>query len=58
MEMKTFIVYEVWTRARTIEAVDLPEAYKTGEPVPRKDDLSLCNWHVIAADGTKEDGSN
>lgn len=45
--MAKFVVYEVWTRWREVEAEDVDEAYVVGEPEPR-DDLSLCNWHVAA----------
>jgi len=52
-----FVVYEVWTRSRVIEAPDAHSAYELGEPVPEAD-LSLCNWHVVPADGSRleEDG--
>lgn len=42
-----FVVYEVWTRARVIEANDSGEAYVRGEPQSRPDGLNLCNWHVV-----------
>jgi len=45
-----FVVYEVWTRARIIEADNQHEAYDVGEPTPHAD-LSLCNWHVVPIDG-------
>lgn len=44
-----FVVYEVWTRSRIIDADDTHEAYNEGEPVPI-DGLSLCNWHVVPVD--------
>lgn len=52
-----FVVYEVWTRARVIEAKDQHDAYDVGEPVPQAD-MSLCNWHVVPVDGAplEEDG--
>lgn len=50
---KTFIVFEVWTRHRFIEAESFEEAYQAGEPAPRHDGLSLCNWHIASVDGTR-----
>ena len=41
-----FIVYEIWTTARKIEALSEEDAYQKGEPSPR-DDLNLANWHVV-----------
>jgi hypothetical protein len=47
MKLKQFAVYEVWTQARVIDAIDETDAYKKGEPAPRHDELSLCNWHIV-----------
>jgi hypothetical protein len=52
--MAKFVVYEVWTRARIVEAVNHRDAYKVGEPQPVQGGFNLCNWHVVAVDGTKE----
>ena len=49
--MKTFIVYEVWTRSSVVIAGSAEAAYQAGEPKQIKTDdgyaLSLCNWHVV-----------
>ena len=45
--MPKFFVYEVWTTARIIEAVDEEDAYAEAEPSPRHD-LELCNWYLVA----------
>jgi hypothetical protein len=42
-----FVVYEIWTRARIIEAKDQDHADTTSMPEPIVG-LSLCNWHAIA----------
>jgi hypothetical protein len=47
-----FVVYEVWTNARIIDAKDAEDAYVVGEPAPR-DDLSLCNWHIVRVDDSR-----
>lgn len=51
-----FVVYEVWTRSRVIDVESVSEAYKVGEPVPGSvaPDMSLCNWHIQAVDGSIE----
>lgn len=41
-----YVVYEVWTKSRVIEAEDTTDAFKKGEPLPIED-MSLCNWHVV-----------
>jgi hypothetical protein len=41
-----YVVYEVWTTARLIEAEDAEDAYNKGEP-PKRVGLNLCNWHVV-----------
>ena len=48
--MGKFIVYEVWTSARVVDAKNEREAYEAGEPKPRTD-LNLCNWHVVPVTG-------
>ena len=44
--MPKFAVYEVWTKSRYVEAANIRDAYKKGEPKPLEG-FSLCNWHVI-----------
>jgi hypothetical protein len=41
-----FVVYEVWTQARVVEAPSLEDAYNSNQPEPREG-LSLCNWHAV-----------
>lgn len=45
-----FVVYEVWTRSRIVEAPSEAEAYDKYAPQPPITDLSLCNWHVVPID--------
>ncbi len=46
--MPKFVVYEVWTKARVVEAETASMAYQPGpESVPG---MNLCNWHVVAVD--------
>jgi hypothetical protein len=54
--MKTFVVYEVWTKAKIIQASTFRDAYEKGCPdtVPNGNELNLCNWHIVAVDGTQE----
>lgn len=47
--MAKFVTYEVWTKARIIEAESMEDAYTKGEP-QRRVSLSLCNWHVVPVD--------
>jgi hypothetical protein len=51
-----WVVYEVWTTARVIEAATEQEAHDKGEP-PAREGLNLSNWHVIplSADEPKKD---
>lgn len=43
-----YVVYEVWTKARVIDADNIHQAFSLAEPVPPRDtDLSLSNWHVV-----------
>lgn len=46
--LKKFIVYELWTTSRVVEARDVEEAYRKSEPAPRRG-LNLSNWHVVEA---------
>ncbi len=46
--MPKYVVYEVWTKARVIDAKDMNEAYTLGEPIASLDrKLNLSNWHVV-----------
>lgn len=51
-EMGKYVVYEIWTSNRIIDAKDATDAYNKGEPEPR-DDMSLCNWHVVRVDDSR-----
>jgi hypothetical protein len=44
--MPKFVVYEVWTSAKVIEAETMEDAYLEGRPEPKLD-LNLCNWHIV-----------
>lgn len=45
-----YVVYEIWTRSRIIEANNEKEAFNIGLPEASKkqpvDGLSLSNWHL------------
>lgn len=43
--MPKYVVYEIWTRSRVVDAKNEQDAYNLGEPEPRED-LSLSNWHI------------
>ena len=48
--MSRYVVYEIWTRSRVIDAVNWEEACDTGSPEDYDTpgaDLSLSNWHVV-----------
>ena len=45
-----YVVYEVWTCSRIIDADDDADAYIKGEPDPPRHDMSLCNWHAVCID--------
>lgn len=49
--MPKFVVYEIWTRSRVVEAKNESDAYDKGEPLPEVG-LSLSNWHVHPVDDT------
>lgn len=50
-----YIIYEIWTRSRIVEADSVEDALIKGEPMPMPNsDLSLSNWHV---GGRAEDAS-
>lgn len=43
-----YVVYEVWTKARIIEADSYDDAVYFSEPSPYPDPhLNLSNWHVV-----------
>jgi len=48
-----YVVYEVWTRARVVEAPSIQDAYTNNVPQP-SENMTLCNWHVVsvATEGT------
>lgn len=46
-----YVVYEVWTKARVVEAHDEHDAYTKGEPEPQGKGWNLCNWHVVPVEG-------
>ena len=51
MPKKYYVVYEIWTKARVIEASSYSDAYTKGEPAPRSGEfarggLRLSNWHL------------
>lgn len=47
--MPKYVVYEVWTAHKIIEAKDDKEAYEKGDPTPRPEspELNLSNWHIV-----------
>ena len=53
--MPKYVVYEIWTRARVVEAENLSDAYNVGEPTKRGVvGLGLSNWHVVRMADTPE----
>ncbi len=44
--MPRFVVYEVWTRHRIVEARSIEEAYEQDMP-PVPLGMNLCNWHAV-----------
>jgi hypothetical protein len=42
-----FVVYEVWTRAKVVEAASEEQALLDNEPSPGAG-LNLANWHAVA----------
>ena len=44
-KMPKFVVYEIWTKSRIVEAATIGQAYDKGEPKARKG-LNLSNWHI------------
>ena len=45
--MKTFVVYEVWTRSRVVAALSEDDALERHSPAPAAGDLSLANWYAV-----------
>ena len=43
--MPKYVVYEIWTKSRIVEAKNESDAYDVGEPEPLEG-FSLSNWHV------------
>ena len=43
-----FVVYEIWTRARLVEAeaTEIHGVYEQTAPAP-VEGMHLCNWHVV-----------
>lgn len=43
-----FVVYEIWTKSKVVEAETLEAALEQGYPTTHYDDgLSLANWHAV-----------
>ena len=60
LAMPKFVVYEVWTKARVVEAETQSMAYDVGDPDPRpakEYGMSLCNWHAVAIDPKDDEGA-
>lgn len=54
-ELKTYVVYEVWTRSSVVQAANINEALEIAAPLKREmlpDDagnsLALSNTHAVA----------
>jgi hypothetical protein len=47
---KTFVVYEVWTRHKVVQAESESEALEAAEPKPITG-MSLSNWHAVEVPG-------
>lgn len=45
--LKTYGVYEVWTKSKTVMAVNMEKALSDNEPTPLGPGLKLCNWHAV-----------
>ena len=43
--MPKYVVYEIWTKSRIVEADNESDAYDVGEPQPLEG-FSLSNWHL------------
>lgn len=53
--MSRYVVYEVWTASRIIEAPGRRMAYEQGEP-KRREGLNLSNWHIVKIPEEREHG--
>ena len=57
--MPKFVVYEVWTRSRVVNAKNMSDALRRYPPKPIKmgdgKNLSLCNWHAQVVRRSKGD---
>ena len=50
-----FILFEVWTTWRHVEAECMEDAYRKHQPALRpNDELNLSNWHIVPADEPKK----
>lgn len=47
--MAKYVVYEIWTKSRIVEADSETHAYDVGEPEPVSG-MSLSNWHLHPVD--------
>jgi hypothetical protein len=48
--MPKFVVYEIWTRAKVVEAENQTQALEMTEPEPGNsihEELNFSNWHVV-----------
>lgn len=45
--MKTFVIYEIWTRSTTVQAASEDDALAGHRPPETPTGLSLSNWHAI-----------
>ena len=54
--MKRYVVYDVWTSNRIIEAENDKQAYDLAYPyvIPEKTLLNLCNWYIVEVPETRE----
>lgn len=52
--MSRFVIYEVWTTSRVVEAEDQESALEAHEPEDRNG-MSLCNWHAVPVPDVSED---
>ncbi len=51
---KKFVIYEVWTRHRIVEAEDYDDALSNNDPEPIEG-MSLSNWHAVPIDDAEID---
>lgn len=48
--MPKFVIYEVYTRARIVEAETASQALQNHPPERLPSELNLCNWHAVPCD--------